>query len=162
MLYFIASYLRLYVNVHAINGQRLLVLTVICVLLSWVSVIDVYYKNVMTGSTYYPYLYVSDSNKLLALITAVVSFMFFLNVNLKYHKSINTIAASTYGVLMIHANSDLMRQWLWYDTCRNTAFYDSPYLMIHALVTVGLVYVLCTAIDYLRIQWIEKPLFRRF
>ena len=35
---------------------------------------------------------------------------------MKHVKLINTISASTFGVLLIHANSDFMRQWLWNDT----------------------------------------------
>lgn len=67
------------------------------------------------------------------------------------NKIINTIAASTFGVLVIHANSDIMRQWLWKDTLQNTAMYDSSLLVIHAIGSVLGIYIVCTIIDYLRI-----------
>ena len=63
-----------------------------------------------------PYKYVSDSNTFLAVATGVSLFMTFKDMKMKYHKWINTIAASTFGVLLIHANSDTMRQQIRKDT----------------------------------------------
>ena len=71
------------------------------------------------GLPRFPYSYVSDSNTFLAVATGVSLFMTFKDLKMKYHKWINTIAASTFGVLLIHANSDTMRLWLWRDTLQN-------------------------------------------
>ena len=88
---------------------------------------------------------------------SVSAFLFFKNIKLKYNGIINTIAASTFGVLLIHAHSDLMRQWLWKDTLRNVSMFDSEFLILHAIGSVIAVYSICTLIDYLRIRYIEKP-----
>lgn len=50
-----------------------------------------------------PYKYVSDSNTFLAVATGVSLFMAFKDMKMKYNKWINTIAASTFGVLLLHA-----------------------------------------------------------
>lgn len=70
------------------------------------------------------------------------------------------MAKATFGVLLIHANSDTMRQWLWKDTLQNTNYFDSQYLWIHALVSVLVIYLVCVAIDLVRIYMLERPLFR--
>lgn len=107
------------------------------------------------------YFLVSDSNKPLAVLTAVFAFLFFRNIEIGYSKIINTIAASAFGVLLIHANSDTMRQWLWRDTLDNVGHFDGN-IYLHAIVSVLAVYAICTLIDFFRIQLLEKPFFRRF
>ena len=101
----------------------------------------------------------SDSNKPLAVITAVCAFLFFKNLNIGYSKVINTIAASAFGVLLIHANSDAMRQWLWKDALDNVGNYAEN-IYLHAIASVLAVYATCTAIDFVRIQLLEKPVFK--
>jgi hypothetical protein len=85
--------------------------------------------------------------------------MFFKNLKMKPSRFINTVAASAFGVLLIHANSDYMRQWLWGDLLDNVRAYSSPYLALHAVGSVIAVYVICTVIDLLRIRLIERPFF---
>ena len=106
------------------------------------------------------YFFVSDSNKPLALITAICAFMYFKNLNIGHSEFINNEAASAFGVLLIHANSDTMRQWLWRDTLNNVGMYNSIWLPVHAIVSVVGIYIICTVIDMIRIRAFEKPLFR--
>ena len=60
-------------------------------------------------------LLMSDCQGIMAIIVSICSFIWFKNIHMKYCRFINTIAASCFGVLLIHANSDTMRQWLWQD-----------------------------------------------
>lgn len=79
---------------------------------------------------------------------------------MKYHKWINTIAASTFGVLLIHANSDTMRQWLWKDMVDcSGAFYRSD-TCLYALLVVLAIFFICILIDYVRIHTIENGLLK--
>ena len=94
-------------------------------------------------------------------MTALSSFLFFKNVKIRYNSFINTVAASTFGVLCIHANSDAMRKWLWHDVLNNGGMYGSQWLVVHAFVSVAGVFVVCTVIDYLRIRCLEKPIENR-
>lgn len=109
----------------------------------------------------FPYWFVSDSNAILAVLTALCSFMYFKDVSIPYNKFINALGASTFGVLLIHANSDTMRTWLWRDTLSNVGYYAGSNIMliVHSLISVILVYSLCTIIDWLRIKFLEKPFF---
>ena len=72
-------------------------------------------------------------------------------------KKVNTVAASTFGVLLIHANSDTMRQWLWKDVLNNVGWYHSPWIYLHAVVYVVGIYVVCALLDMVRKQVFEKP-----
>ena len=83
------------------------------ILLSVASVIGALYVNKNTGMHIGCYRYVSDCNMIFAVTTAITSFMYFKQLKIGYHKSINLIAQSVFGVLLIHANSDFLRDWLW-------------------------------------------------
>ena len=88
---------------------------------------------------------------------AVFAFIWFKNLKMSYSRVINTVAASTFGVLMIHANSDAMRQWLWRDLLHNADMYNSNYFVLHMFgCTIG-IFVVCTLIDMIRIRLVERP-----
>lgn len=156
VLYMIASYIRLYPKKLFCDKKLCGGALIVSLLLSWGSVVAGAWVYSEFGKGIY-YHFVSDSNKLLAVVTAVSAFLFFKNLNMGYHKLINKTAASTFGVLMIHANSDIMRQWLWQDMLKNVFFYHSNFFIPHAIGSVLGIYIICTLIDMLRIRFVEKP-----
>ena len=105
------------------------------------------------------FFFVADSNKPLAVATAVALFLFFKNLKIGYSRVINTIAASAFGVLLIHANSDAMRQWLWKDTLNNVGHFEQG-ICLYVVTGVTAIYIACTLIDFLRIHLFEKPVFK--
>ena len=149
ILHFIASYLRFYGLCKDDNPRFWGTITICLVFLSCLSV----WISLHNGLN--PYRFVQDSNAPLALLTATSSFMFFKSITLPNSQLINQIAAGTFGVLLIHANSDAMRAWLWGDTLKNVSHFDSPYL--HAIISVILVFCICDLIDYLRRSRLERP-----
>ena len=159
VLYFVSSYVRLYSKPMFEKTKTWGSLALISFTVSSLSIIALGYITAHKGILG-PYIFMIDSNKILAFATAFCAFMFFKNVNVKYSKFINTVAASAFGVLLIHANSDAMRKWLWQDLLSNVSAYDSDWLVFHALASVICIYMVCTAIDYLRIRFLEKPLFK--
>ena len=166
IIYFIGAYLRLYPEIW-FNSKRIWgSFAIASVLISWASVIllPVVAKVLGIGqsSSNYAYYLVSDSNKPLALLTAVCAFMYFKNCGLKYSRIINAVSASAFGVLLIHASSSSMITWLWKDTLKNVAFYNSNMIYLHAIASVLGIYIVCTIIDALRIKYLEKPLFKQY
>lgn len=153
ILYVMASYIRLYPKSWFDNKKITGFLAAAALLLSWTSVVALAaFSKAASNPITLAYFFVSDSNKLLALATGLSAFLFFKNLNIGYSKLINTIAASTFGVLQIHANSDAMRRWLWQDTLNNIRAYESGHVIFHAVISVLLVYAICTIIDLCRIR----------
>ena len=158
VIYFMASYIRMH-PIRLLQNKKFVrwafaILIVLCIL----SVIALNILQVKLNRTGLQYALVVDSNKFLALMTALFAFLTFKDLPLKNSKFINTVAASSFGVLLIHANSDAMRHWLWVDTLDNVgAYYNNVYL--HAILSVVGVYAVCTLIDYLRIRFLERPFF---
>lgn len=160
VVYLVGAYFRLYPPRWSQNKKITGFLMIFLVFLSLASVCVSTYMSVHLNKDIY-YFFVHDSNKPLALATAVCAFLFFLNLKMGYSKVVNTIAASAFGVLLIHANSDTMRQWLWRDTLDNVGHYAGN-IVLHAIVCVIVVYCVCTIIDYIRIRLLEKPFFKWF
>ena len=162
ILFIIASYIRLYPKDWFVNIKITGMLMTVSLILSWASVAVLATLSRMVGKNIgISYFFVSDSNKILALATGVSAFLFFKNIKIGYSKIINTIAASTFGVLLIHANSNTMRRWLWEDTFNNVGAYESGDAVIHAVVSVMLIYTVCTVIDIFRIKLLEVPLMKK-
>lgn len=154
-LYVYSSFMRLYDFPLKENNMAWLILSLACILISVVSVIAIrYYPKSID-----PYWFVRDSNKLMALITAVCSFNFFRTLRIPYSKFINALGATTFGVLLIHANSNTMRQWLWTDLFDNVGHLTVPYYAVRSVAIVLLVFAVCACIDHLRIVLLERPLF---
>lgn len=156
VLYFIASYLRLYPGEKWDKTGLWCGLLLGCVLLDAAPVILGAYlgRKMKQDMVYY---FVADSNTILAVLTSISAFMFFSHLKIRYNKVINRIAASTFGVLLIHAHSDAMRQWLWVDVLDNVGWYSSKWMPLHLIGSVLCIYIICTMIDMIRIQLIEKP-----
>lgn len=162
ILYVIASYIRLYPKEWFSNVKVTGSIAGASLLLSWVSIIVLAMFSRMVGKGIgLCYFFVADSNKVLALMTGVSAFLFFKNLRIGHSRGINTIAAATFGVLCIHANSDTMRRWLWTDVCNNVDAYREGNTIIHAVVSVIVIYAVCTIIDMIRIRLVEQPLIRR-
>ena len=160
VLYFIAAYLRLY-PIKENNTKFWGWATLISFGLSSVGILLLNYVQVKLGieaKVQYSYMLVQDSNAFLALTNGITSFMWFKSMKIGHIKCINTIAASAFGVLLIHANSNTMRQWLWKDTVDCVGHFDTPYYWLYAIGCVLAIYAVCTLIDYIRIKTIETPL----
>ena len=160
-LYFISAYLRLYPQQRDNDTKFWGWMTALSWSLSIVSILALQYiqyrftSSIQLGRSYF---LISDSNAILALTNGITSFMWFKNLKIKNSKVINTIAASAFGVLLIHANSNTMRQWLWKDTIDCVGHYDAQYYWLYAIGCVFAIYAICTIIDIVRIKTIETPL----
>jgi hypothetical protein len=95
-----------------------------------------------------PYLLVNDSNQLFPIALAVSSFMFFKNIRIKQSNVINSLAAATFAVLLIHDNL-IMRKWLWQNIvdCSGHIYTSTILTLAHAIVVVFSIYIICVVID---------------
>lgn len=160
IIYFIASYIRLYSKSiphsdSVFYWKNITLGLIACGIVSSVTMVRLSSSHDVELAV----KLVSDSNAILAIAIAVSSFMWFKNMKIKQSKIINTIGASTFGVLCIHANSDTMRSWLWKDTTNISALFLGDGFAIKAILIVFVIFLICIALDYLRIRFVERPLF---
>lgn len=159
IIYLIASYIRLYPNTKFKGTKKWGVITFVAISLNFLLA---YMIILMKGVV--PYFFVSDSNKIFAVLVAVSSFLWFKNMELSYSKTINMIGASTFGVLLIHANSSAMRTWLWKDAVDCVGHYamSLPNLIVYSLGAILIIFIICIIIDIFRIKLLETPMFRLY
>lgn len=162
VLYLISSFIRLYpCTLTGKKGIWGLVL-LISIILSVASILLIFSGKAAIIPSDNPYYMLTDSNKILALTTAVSAFILFKNISLPHIRFINTVGATTYGVLLIHSSSDAMRSWLWGDMLKNTEYYGSSKIYLHAVISVLLVFSACSLIDFIRIKVVETPALKLF
>ncbi len=158
VLYFIAAYIRLYPTKWFSNNNVCGGGLLVSLCLSAASVIGGAWLSTKTNG-FGPFYFVTDSNTFLAVLTGVFAFLFFKNLKIPYNKFINTVAATTFGVLLIHTSGEAMLQWLWKDTLTVSSRYGDQLLPVHAIASVLGIFTVCAIIDILRIKFLEKPFF---
>ena len=154
VIYLISSYIRLYP--HKIFDSNKWGLVTIASL--FLAIASMCFMHLVMHSD--PQFFVADSNKLFAVVVAVSSFLWFKNIDLKYSKIINIFGAATFGVLLIHANSDAMRTWLWKDIVDCIGHYVLPLwqLIMYSMSVVVAIFVACSLIDIFRAKYIESKI----
>lgn len=162
VLFFIASYIRNYGLLPSISNQKWGGITLLCVILSILSVLCVVYFDARLGKQTPPFKYVSPSG-ICAVLTSVSSFMYFKDLKMRNSRFVNRVAASTFGVLLIHDNCLAMRQWLWHELMPVKSIYalDSINSIVTILIVILGIFVACILLDMLRKNMIEKPLFEK-
>lgn len=86
------------------------------------------------------------------LLGAIGLFVLFANIKMRPSKWVNRIAATTFGVYLIHDNP-LLRPHLWQDVLHTSQFYGSSFLGLHMIVSIAVVFLICSLVDGLR-RWI--------
>lgn len=112
-VYMIGGYIRINKNIIFDKRKLYIITTAMLIILSYASIIVIDLFNYISGKKLPIYYFVNNANKILAILLAISMFLLFKNINIKYNKIINTISLATFGVLLIHANSDAMRYFIW-------------------------------------------------
>ena len=98
--------------------------------------------------------YFGDINSPVALAASVCLFLAFKQFKIPHSKLINGIAATTFGIYLIHDNN-LLRYFIWQDLLHVSGWYDSPFLPLYAVTMVLIVFSTCGFIDFLRLKYLE-------
>ena len=162
-VYFIGAYLRLYPPAWSDSFKasgRLLILSLVFAYASVVFMIQI--EAFFNKGTAWFFMY--DANRLGAVLVSVMLFVTFKNLKIGYSRAINLVAKTTFGVLLIHANSSAWREFMWIDLLHVNTFYSLPLIVLisRSILVVAGVFVFCSLIDMLRIFLIEKPVFNHF
>ncbi|WP_050698566.1 acyltransferase [Anaeromassilibacillus senegalensis] len=153
-LYFLMGYLKnrdCQVTSKARSGGMLFGLCFFCSFVS--SIVFIWIANGIpvlnrVGVISYLSLYKESPFQLLG---AIGLFLLFANIKMRPSKWINRIAATTFGVYLIHDNP-LLRTHLWQDVLHTGQFYDSPFLGLHMIVSIAVVFLICSLVDEIR-RW---------
>lgn len=157
-MYLIAGYIRLHCNINSIKRKRhlmgfliglaILILSV-CILIFTGEVLKL--EKLSNLSTY-----LGRYNSILLVWISIEMFLVFISMRVRNNKYINYISSACFGVYLIHEN-EFVRHYLWHNIFQNSVYYKKPYFVLYALITILLIYVVCTIIDIIR-QYTVEPI----
>lgn len=155
LVYAVAGYIKLHVDVSKFKNLKFIVGTIIFIFVSSLSILvfDVIGKKIPNVGRHAYYLF--GMQMLPGFIISVLIFVIFININIKYSKIINTIASATFGVYLIH-DEHYIRSILWVNIFKNGSFTNSKFLIPYSFLVIAVVFAVCSAIELLRINFIEK------
>ena len=93
-------------------------------------------------------------SSILVLVASVSMFLYFINKKKFSNNIINNVAKCTLEVYLIHENT-FFRPYLWDTILKNSNYYSSKLLIVHAIFSIVAVYVISSVIDYIRMKTIE-------
>lgn len=105
------------------------------------------------------YSFFFGRGSILIIAIAYALFKYFTNIKPYENKFINIVSSCTFGVYLIHDNN-YMREYLWGNIFDNSKYAESNYLIVHFILSVIIVYVACTVIEYIRKYVLEKYVFK--
>jgi len=159
-LYALGAYVRTYseyIFVTDVKKKLFYIVVVLLCLFVAIDVIGIYFKHFIKKLHYFSCF----GYGIFPLIIAVLMFLWVKTMNVSFNKWINTIAMTTFGVYLIHDNG-LIRRYIWHNLFHNSAYYTSELLLLHGFLSVFMIFVCCSAIDYLRVILIEQPIFSKY
>ena len=98
-------------------------------------------------------------NSIIVVILAITLLSVFSKIKPFSNKFVNVVSGCTFGVYLIHDNN-YMREYLWGNIFDNSKYAESNYLIVHFILSVIIVYVACTVIEYIRKYVLEKYVFK--
>ncbi len=155
MLYTVGAYLRLYPDNYLAKANRAKLGLVLSFILLFISSLLLQLLGSVSTlfSSHYGTFY--DTESVLTVIGATCLVYLCANLNLGSNKKINMISSATFSVFLIHAHTG-WRYLIWKDFLGSNTFLNSPFMIIHMIICVAVVYVLCVCIDLLRQKFVER------
>lgn len=103
-----------------------------------------------------------NQNSIPAVLMGIFLFLVFRKIDIGSNSFINKMATTSFGIYLISDNPN-MRPLVW-DWANNNAFANADIMVFigHILLSVLVVYAICSMLDYLRIALVETPFFRLF
>lgn len=83
------------------------------------------------------------------MICSLFLFMAFKNLKVPHNSFISSIAATTFGVYLIHENP-LVRYWIYHAALKSDSFVDSPFLILYLFAGRIAIFAACSVIELLR------------
>ncbi len=157
VLYFIAGYVKKYVDLKKQNANKHFYMALffyILLMLTDVSLLclgNFFKKDILINSSNY----FMKINSPFILFIAIFLFVGFIKRKPFQSKLINKISSTTLGIYLIHDNR-ILRPYLWRNIVKAPTFYSSHFLIFHAIFSIFLIFLFCVLIDLIRQVTFEK------
>lgn len=154
-LYLLAGYIRIYPEDMKISKKASFWASVIITLMMFLSVVVFDILGTKIGWFASKATYFFGTQKLPLVVLSISIFLLFKDIDIKTNKFINAVASTTFGVYLLHDHS-AMRDIIWNRIFRVGSFQDSWVLLIYGAFCTVSVFVICSAIEYVRKLLFDK------
>lgn len=150
ILYLTAAYIRLYLSERPMNSRKHALFAIGLFAFAAVRMVLMNHFGQASGNE----IMLENSDNLThgaglyVYLMGLELFLAFVSAQPRYNKGINRVAGLTFGVYLFHENQ-LLRS-LWQHVFKTAQFIDSPYLPVHALCSIALVYIAASLVELLR------------
>ena len=148
-LYLTAGYIRLYSTGRPGRFRRYLAVTLALAAFAvlWIAAANLLGRR-LNNAFLLNHANVFSHSMLFAYAMALALFLVFVSASPCCSKTINRLAALTFGVYLFHENQ-LLRS-MWQSIFKTAQFVNSPWLPLHALCAIVSVYVAGSLLEFLR------------
>lgn len=158
-MYMIGAYIRLYPNKYTeYKGKALCISVILYCVIVIISVLFAFLGNNINifakASNYF-----AKVNSIFIVPCSIFLFIYFKNKKIEYNQFINNIAKCSFGIYCIHENN-FIRNLIWKQLLKTDTYANSNILIIHAILSIFIVFTICCIIDLLRIYIIENNFFK--
>lgn len=157
VLYLIGGFIRLHVDVDKINMKKLILFCIFSLIITTILFGGFDSINSLSQlSTFNKETSIIKQTYSIFIVSSAISlFLIFLKRKEFSNKYINYISGSVLGVYLIHSNV-FVWPWLFRSFLHAQTRINSPNLFIFCIISVILIYIICTGIDIVRRITIEK------
>lgn len=101
----------------------------------------------------------SSETSIIYILGGYTLFFIFNTIKIKPSVIINRIAATTFGILLMH-DHNYFRAILWNNIFKVATWYDSRIFILRIILVVLIIFSVGAIFDWFRLYFIEKPIFK--
>lgn len=156
-LYTIGAYIRLHFDLAKISSTKAFVIAGMIYSVIYAISLTMNYlgKYIPALSGDRRAMTLIEYQKIFTLTIAIFLFLGFLNLKIKNSKVINVISSASFAVYLIHDQQN-MKEFLWTSIFKPVNHASSKLFIPYTIGVVLLIYAVCTCIELLRINLLEK------
>lgn len=152
-LYSVSSYIRIYEELIKDFKKSIFAIITFLTIAFTILAKLIFEKNALLNNHIEHFL--CDAQSLNIFIIAVSVFCFFIKLDIKQSKVINTIASTSFGVYLIHENN-YVRDFIWKKAFNILNYADSILIIPYSIFVALIIYCLCSLVELLRQRLLER------
>lgn len=149
ILYSVAGYVRLHGDNWKINYKQCIVLSTIITMITYIIVMTMFFVNFENSFYFY------EMHTVFIFLISFLLFLAFKKMNIKYNKIVNKLAATTFGIYLVHDN-DYVRAFVYGDLFKVKSFQENNILIGYTILVCIIIFIACALIELIRSSTIEK------
>ena len=160
-MYIVGGYLGKYYVADLETARKAKISLISCIAIYILSVAGMDFLGIKLNKSVFleKAVYLRNISSVISVMMATSLILIFRNLNFK-SKVVNNISGTVLGTYLLHDNS-IIRNKIWNEWSPNVYFFTSEFLPLHFAIKLCVVFAVCTVIDFIRKNTVERILVTR-